>query len=121
MKTSQQREMDIDVNSVDTTLPASEMIYAVSQFFKWSAMIDPEKRGSLVTSLYIDISTIIRRLIKSEKLDQCSCFVLTLYTRGFTINDIAAIFNCQRDTILAELNNICQLVATELGDDYFEE
>ena len=84
-------------------------------------MIDPEKRGNLVTSLYIDISTVISKLIGSGKLDQCSCFVLTLYTRGFTVNDIAAIFNCKRETILIELNNICQLVAIELGDDYFEE
>ena len=65
-----------------------------------------------------DVDRSIEHLIQVGKLGQYEMFLLTLYSRGFTVIDISAILHSSE--IGKEINRICTLIGNELGDDYFE-
>jgi len=46
--------------------------------------------------------------------------MIALFTRGFSIADIAAVLLQSKRNVKILLNTICAKISHELGDDYFE-
>lgn len=93
---------------------------AVDAFLKEYMFIDQTEPTGYIASLRLDIETAINELQKINILNAYDILILNLYTRGFTVSDIAAILSCSRKTIHKELDAICVEIAKILGEGYFD-
>jgi len=110
--------MATNVVDVVTKIFVSKMSQAVRSFIKYRSFLSFDEPDTLIASLMYDVDHSIECLLQAGKLGQYELFLLTLYSRGFTVVDISVILHSSR--VDEEINRVCTLIGNELGDNYFE-
>ena len=71
-----------------------------------------------IFSLSVDVGRILKKLLASAEITMFDMLILSLYSEGFKVYEIAEITGKSRSNISSRLNETCQKIADLLPDDY---
>lgn len=83
-------------------------------------MLDKTKLDGPLASFRIDIGCALSGLVTSSDMSEYDMLILSMYMRGMTIADIAAVLSRSKNAIMSRLKEVFRKVAEKLGDDYLE-
>ena len=83
-------------------------------------MLNRTKLDDPLSSFRIDISCALEGLAKTSSISKYDMLILSMYIRGMTISDIAAVLSRSKNAIMSRLNSVFDKVADRLGEDYLD-
>ena len=112
--------MATDAADVNTENPALRGAEIVRLYLMYHTTLNQDQEDHRVTTLRLDFEIALQRLHKRGELNPREALMIALFTRGFSIADIAAVLLQSKRNVKILLNTICAKISHELGDDYFE-